>query len=565
MALLLLVAATTVRAANERGQIDLWPQATFLVDASSSQLSFEQALARRAEFKSLQTPYANLGPRPDTMWARVPLQASAENAGSWWFVIDYPSLDDAVLHVVQDGRVLRQVTLGDQLTVSERPARARPHAVQIDLPASGSVELWLKLRTTGPMILPIKLQRTIDFMQVEGVVALLQGAGFGFGLCILMYTIGAAIFTRELLYTWFSLAVGATTLFLFAYSGLASLYLWPDSAWLTQKSLLLLTLVTLGTGSLFVERSLEFSKMSPRLGKAMLTVAVAALLVGAAFALDLINYRATLMATAVIGPLPMLFSLPVAFRRARQGDQAAYWTFAGFVMYSFGVVVASGLARGTLPVTVWTSSAYQLASMLQAVAWLMVLNVRAADLRRAAALVQREHDRVLMLSQTDALTGLLNRRGLQLALQPLLDNASAGKFVGVYLMDLDGFKPVNDTHGHEAGDVLLSQVGQRLKDAVRAGDIVARMGGDEFVVVASQLRGETEAEQVGQKLLSCCDSPFVLPHAQVRVGLTVGYAVSPQDGRDADALLRRADAAMYGGKHAGKGRVCRATDSLMPA
>jgi diguanylate cyclase (GGDEF)-like protein len=565
LALLLLGAAVLAPRAHAQagGGIDLWDRVTVLSDPTH-ELDFAGAYARRGEFAKPQAPYANLGPRLETVWVRVALDPQMAR-GPWWFSIDYPSLDEAVLRVVVDGRVLRTVSLGDHLTVNQRPARTRSHAVELDLPAGGAPELWLSVRTTGPMLLPMQMQRTTEFMLSEIKVGVVQGMGFGFGLCLLMYTVGAFLFTREPLYIWYTLAVGASVLFFFGYCGLGPLLLWPDSAWLTQNLLLLLTLTTLGTGSFFVERSLDFRSMSPRLGRAMITVGAVALLIGAAFALDVLDYRTTMAATAVIGPLPMLLTIPVAFRRARMGDQAAHWTFAGFVMYLFGIVVGTGLMRGTLPVATWSTSAYQLMSTLQAVAWLMVLNVRAAELKRLAAQAQREHDRVLLLSQTDALTGLLNRRGLQMALQPLIDNASAGKLVGVYLMDMDGFKPVNDTHGHEAGDELLKQVGQRLKEAVRNGDLVARMGGDEFVVVASQLRGEAEAEQVGQKLLACCDAPFVLSHAQVRVGLTVGYAVAPQDGRDGDALLRRADAAMYGGKHAGKGRVRRATDSLMPA
>ncbi len=550
--------------AKSAGHIDLWPQLTILSDPTH-QLSLAQAMARGTEFTTPKTPYANLGPRTETVWVRVPVSTPAGSPSAWWLVIDYPSLDEAEVHVVSNSVETRSVMLGDRLTVNERPAQTRPHAVQIDVPASGKTELWLKVRTTGPMILPITLQRTTDFLLSESAIGVLQGSGIGFGLCILMYTLAAAVFTREPLYLWYSIAVGATTLFHGGYVGLAPMLLWPDSLWLTQKTLLLLTLTILATGSLFVERALDFRNMSPRLGWCMHAVVFASVATAAAFASDVMDYRATMLATAVIGPLPMLLSLPVAYRRARQGDQAAYWMFAGFVMYSGGVIVASGLARGTLPSNGWFPYAYQFSSMLQAVAWLMILNVRVADMRRQAAQAMREHDRVLMLSQTDALTGLLNRRGLHLALHPLLEAAGPGRFVGIYLMDLDGFKPVNDTHGHEAGDELLIQVGQRLKDAVRAGDIVARMGGDEFVVIASQLRGEVEAEQVGQKLLSCCEAPFVLPHAQVRVGLTVGYAMSPQDGREAEALLRRADAAMYGGKHAGKGRVCRATDSVMSA
>ena len=223
------------------------------------------------------------------------------------------------------------------------------------------------------------------------------------------------------------------------------------------------------------------------------------------------------------------------------------------------------LNRGQAPATLLLQETYMISALVQIFAWVMVINVRVAEFREEAAATRREHDRVLLISQTDPLTGLLNRRGLQLGLQPLIDQSAPGRLTAVYLLDLDGFKPVNDLHGHDAGDELLVQMGERLKGVMRANDLVARLGGDEFVVVATQLGGDAEAEVVGHKLLACSDAPFQLTHTGCSVGITVGYALAAGDGADAAELLRRADAAMYGGKQAGKRRVRRAHVEAAPA
>ena len=129
--------------------------------------------------------------------------------------------------------------------------------------------------------------------------------------------------------------------------------------------------------------------------------------------------------------------------------------------------------------------------------------------------------------------------------------------VAVYVMDLDGFKAVNDQFGHDTGDALLRVVAQRLRGSVRSGDEVARLGGDEFVVVADGLANLAQAHDLGQKLLEAFRTPFALPQQSCSIGATFGYAVAPEDGRDAAALLTAADAAMYAGKQAGKDRVVR--------
>jgi diguanylate cyclase (GGDEF)-like protein len=149
------------------------------------------------------------------------------------------------------------------------------------------------------------------------------------------------------------------------------------------------------------------------------------------------------------------------------------------------------------------------------------------------------------------------------ALGTLLPAAVPAQLCALYLLDLDGFKLVNDRLGHEAGDALLVAVAQRLRAQVRGGDVVARLGGDEFVVVVSRLGDDAEARRLGQKLLDSIHAPFDVNGQDGSVGVTIGYALAPLDGKDAGGLLKRADAAMYTGKQAGRHRLHHGGESLM--
>jgi diguanylate cyclase (GGDEF)-like protein len=135
----------------------------------------------------------------------------------------------------------------------------------------------------------------------------------------------------------------------------------------------------------------------------------------------------------------------------------------------------------------------------------------------------------------------------------------------VMVIDIDNFKLINDHYGHEAGDRVLRAVGQRLQAQLRASDVVARLGGDEFVVLAAGLPDEGSAHALGQKMLNAFDEPFSIEGQPCRVGLTAGYALAPLDGQSADELIKRADAAMYAGKEAGRHRVQRGGRSLAAA
>ena len=158
----------------------------------------------------------------------------------------------------------------------------------------------------------------------------------------------------------------------------------------------------------------------------------------------------------------------------------------------------------------------------------------------------------MSLARTDPLTGLPNRRGLDAALGAALPHAQADRLLAVFMLDLDGFKPVNDQHGHAVGDRLLVAVAQRLRAHLRHADLIARLGGDEFVVMAQQLPSVMQAHDLGIALLESFLTPFYVQGVEIRVGLTIGYALAPDDACDAGTLIRLADAAMYSGKQRGK-------------
>jgi diguanylate cyclase (GGDEF)-like protein len=126
-----------------------------------------------------------------------------------------------------------------------------------------------------------------------------------------------------------------------------------------------------------------------------------------------------------------------------------------------------------------------------------------------------------------------------------------GKLAVVFL-DLDGFKPVNDAQGHDAGDALLIEVAARLRKHLRSSDLIARLGGDEFLVVLEDIQDLVPVEAVSRKLLSEIARPFALAGGAVQVTASIGISVLPDDAVDASALMKHADTAMYMAKQAGK-------------
>lgn len=131
------------------------------------------------------------------------------------------------------------------------------------------------------------------------------------------------------------------------------------------------------------------------------------------------------------------------------------------------------------------------------------------------------------------------------------------------LLDLDGFKTVNDTYGHETGDALLQAVGQRLRNCVRESDTVARTGGDEFVILLPRLGEPSDAARVAGKVIEVLAEPFPLTGHACRVGASIGFCIAPDDGDDMETLLGHADAAMYRSKARGKNVWTRYESTLL--
>lgn len=170
--------------------------------------------------------------------------------------------------------------------------------------------------------------------------------------------------------------------------------------------------------------------------------------------------------------------------------------------------------------------------------------------RRREAEEQLRH-----LANHDGLTGLPNRRMLLDRLDAVVGRAHRyGKHAAIVFVDLDGFKAVNDTHGHDAGDTLLKEVASRLTDQVRETDTVARIGGDEFVLAYTDMTdGRTEATMLAKRILSALAKPVALPNGKTgHVGGSIGIALYPENGADGETLMKAADEAMYVVKAKGK-------------
>jgi diguanylate cyclase (GGDEF)-like protein len=200
------------------------------------------------------------------------------------------------------------------------------------------------------------------------------------------------------------------------------------------------------------------------------------------------------------------------------------WAYAGFTVLSLSFVVLRGI------------SAYR------------------RSLQHLIERVTAQREEISKLANHDALTGLPSSRLGRDRLQVLCNLAARNRaHVGLLFIDLDGFKAVNDTYGHDAGDQVLKAVATRLTDSVRNVDTVARQGGDEFIVILNGVNTADDASQVAGKILATLAQPVSYGDIRLHIGASIGIALFPDQAATPEELLRGADAAMYTVKKAGKG------------
>ncbi len=180
-------------------------------------------------------------------------------------------------------------------------------------------------------------------------------------------------------------------------------------------------------------------------------------------------------------------------------------------------------------------------------------------IERARLLLEREtYTRKLFdAAHVDEITGLPNRRSLSKYLESLINHHGTSDTFVICFFDLDGFKLVNDSHGHSQGDKLLALVAKRLEGMIRNDDFIARVSGDEFVIVLRQANSD-----IYQRILNAINRPFQLSHGSVKVSASMGVSRYPDDSKDIGQLLRYADQAMYIAKHTGKNQVIQFDASL---
>jgi diguanylate cyclase (GGDEF)-like protein len=578
-------ASTLVLENASPDRIDLRPHLSVLQDPEQA-LDAPRAEARANDFV---LPGAgsglNFGYVRGATWLRLQLESRQADVQELRLELDYPSLDRVELfEPARHGAQVLQRS-GDTLPFGARSIAHRNPVFAFRLLPGERRSFLLRAQSEGSLTLNPRLWQAEAFRAHSENAYAAQALYLGMLLALAAYNFLLWLALRDrtfLLYVIFVLGIGVGIASIYGFAGQ---FLWPNSVEWSNRALSTGIAIAGIVGPLFTRAFLDTRTRAPTwhrwLGAvSWLHVAV----LGIALFAPLRVGMQTMSATTMLGCGAMLGCGIVCALRGVPGARLFVLAWAALLL---GGVLMALRNFGLLPTNPLTLYGMQIGSALEMLLLSFALAARFNQLKREKEQAQAEtlssqqrlvqtlqqHERVLEervaertealasanarlseLALHDPLTGLANRAALYARLEQALDGSRVhGRPVALLMIDLDGFKAVNDRLGHEAGDRLLIAVAERLVRTARFNDLVARLGGDEFVLLVESLDSRGQAQQLADAALAAVASPFSLGGEIAQIGASIGIASDV--GGDGDALLRRADRAMYAAKAAGRGSV----------
>lgn len=562
------------------GQVDLLEDPSGKLGIADLQRADVQAGFRPADGRE------SAGRSPSAWWLRVTLQKGTDAPARWWLELGGMLVLDARLYLPdgQDGWIER--ASGERVPFAE--GRDYPYRRGLfELPELGDQPLTIYVRSYDPAgnLFPLRIWQLGDLQLMSGEENFTYGLIYGVVLALLLYNLFILFSLRDRAYFWYVLTTGCSLLMMLAMSGHAQQYLWPNVAtpvWLDRMTMPSLWSVLLMRFTIALLSRPGGSPWPTRVLNVVCGLYGLAILINALG----MRHEASLL-IALLPVLTMPIALGWAALRSWQGFVPARFYLIGYGFVLVSAVILLLRAGGVIPPLPLIGYFFPLAVSLEAILFSFALAYRIQMLRqeKAVALRLADREKSARLEQIqrsaeelqgavelrtaeladanrqlqhvafhDSLTELPNRRYLLERLDAAMaDSLRRGESLALLLLDLDHFKPINDQHGHDAGDFVLRALGQRLQAHLRRGDFAARLGGDEFAVLVTGPGVKSELPQIVERLLRALNQPVEYGGVSLLVGVSIGTARFPDDADQLTELYKAADSALYQAKQLGRG------------
>jgi len=522
---------------------------TQFLQEQNSRLGLPDAMAayRAGKFTPGKSPVLNFGIGAKPVWVHFAVDNPAATPLPRRLAIETAWLDQVEVYFQYQGRTVATYRAGDERVFMQRPVASRyflfDHAF-----GAGVSEVFIRVETPDPMVVPITLLNPEASRIRQTQQELSYGIVYGFLLALMAYNAILYFSLRSSRYLFYSIYLAMFVAMNIAYTGHGFAWLWPDSVRWQQWSNPVLMYLYGVSGLLFAIRFLDLRVVFPGVRKAVIAycalsgaLLVAAILAGSQKYALLVSFSFVFLFTGLM--------LLLGIFSVRAGQKPAKYFLLAAIAAMVGAVLTTLSTWGFIPHNTWTFRAVEIGMLVDATLLALAL---AYQLRVG----QEERIRAERLAQMDPLTGLNNRRAFYDRTSSLWSNAIRhGHATAVMLLDIDRFKQINDAHGHAHGDKVLKALADTLKQSVRQGDVLARWGGEEFIVFLPET-GLQEATALAERLRVEI-AGMRIKHEMDATAVTASFGIAQKEDRHTtlDALIASADECLYQSKQQGRNRV----------
>ncbi len=494
-----------------------------------------------------EAPILNFGIGSPPTWLKLQLSNPTDQPIRVKVITGITWIDHLHLSLLQSGEVLDQWQAGDVIAGATDLVPGIGFVATMNIP-SGESELYLRAESPDPLVLPIEVMSERAFADRLLEYRFVYGLIYGFLISMIIYNSMLFIGMRDRGYLIYSVYMSLFTLLNIAYTGHGFAWLWPDSPMLQNHAILMTMMLFSCSGLAFTSSFLSLQQYAPRSKHLLQTLASLGI---ASIALSLLAGRQDIEALiafsfALIAPLCMVMLGLSTLNRDRS---AGHYYLAAMICGMLGLTISTMTVWGKLPFNGWTYGAIKIGMMLQACVLALALSYKIRDQQSGKLLAERQ-------AQSDLLTGLHNRRGFNEQAAPVWSTAIRNhRPLSLIMLDLDHFKDINDQHGHDMGDLVLEQTARLLERTCRSGDVVARWGGEEFLLLLPET-GLSDAHALAERLRREIQA-LKLKDQQGGIALSASFGVVEHSTQERlELLINQADRLLYAAKNSGRNRVC---------
>jgi len=502
------------------------------------------------KFHSGDTPVLDFGIGSQPVWIEFNVDNRSGASLLRRLSIETSWLDRVDLYFRTGHKVIAAYHMGDALKFAQRPIDSRFFEVDHGFDP-GISEVFIRVETSDPMVVPVHLRTPEAATSFDRWQAYSYGFVYGFLFALLGYNAILYIGLRNRRYIFYAVYLATFALLNIAYTGHGFAWLWPDRVGLELWIIPFLMVLTGITGLQFAASFLDTPNNFPRLHRMVIWICVLfALLLLATF---LFNYNAAGLAVAFL--FVFIFSclmILLGVLSVRSGHKPARYFLFGAIAAMAGALMTDLSVAGFIPYNEFTYRAVEIGMLIDA-------SVLALALAYQFRVGQQEKFQAELMARVDPLTGLNNRRAFYQIAKPVWSTALRNKRdISVIGVDIDRFKRINDTHGHACGDEVLVAAAAVLARSARDGDVLARWGGEEFILLLPET--DLDAAIALAERLRTLISGMRLSYQGKEIRFTASFGVVQRTAQclSMDEIISAADDRLYQSKREGRNRVSHA-------